>query len=216
MSCEYVAKKMIHQYFDQELLYEKEIELKHHLMKCANCQQYFREIKDVHEMLTSVNDVEVPASLKSNIMDQLPKDHKIKRFTKIIKEHPIITAAAIFFILLFTTTLSQYYDDNHLYLTQHEGVITEGNVVIIPEGEVIVGDFIVKNASVVIKGRINGDLTLINSQIINEADDQIPLSATYAQSHVDGKIHEINRYAGWLFYKFKSGFNQIKSLLNFD
>src|SRR5690606_22320909 len=141
------------------------------------------------------------ASLKSNIMDQLPKDHKIKRFTKIIKEHPIITAAAIFFILLFTTTLSQYYDDNHLYLTQHEGVITEGNVVIIPEGEVIVGDFIVKNASVVIKGRINGDLTLINSQIINEADDQIPLSATYAQSHVDGKIHEINRYAGWLFYK---------------
>ncbi|MGM8216671.1 zf-HC2 domain-containing protein [Bacillaceae bacterium W0354] len=215
MSCEEKISSMIHQYFDNELSTNDETQLKHHLMECSDCQQHFREIKQVHENISKLEPVQVPDNLKENIMNQLPKDSKAKKYTKLLKEHPFITAAAVFFVLLLTSTLTQYYNDEHLYLTQHEGVITEGNVVIIPEGEVIEGDFLVKNADVIIRGQIKGDLTLINSKIIDENNSQYSFNQTYAHSNVDGEINIIDRYASWVFYKFQSGFDQIKSLLDF-
>lgn len=212
MTCKQNMSTAIHQYFDRELSYEEEMQLKHHLMDCPACQNQFQELKKVHESLSSIQEVEVPSDLKENIMSQLPKDSKPRKFTKLIRHHPFITAAAIFLVVLFTSSLTQYHNNDLLYLSQQDGVITDGNVVIIPEGETIEGDFIVRNAEVIINGYIEGNLTLINSQIINEDGIQNPLTQIY--SHVSGEINEIDRYVSWIFFKLQSGYDQIKTLLS--
>ncbi|RPF53492.1 zf-HC2 domain-containing protein [Aquisalibacillus elongatus] len=211
MACNQVFEDELHHYLNHELTYEEEINLKHHIMSCRACQKHYQELKRVDQKLSDIKDVEVPSDLKCNIMAQLPKDSRFKRGRKIVKEHPMISAAVAFFIMLFISTLMNYHSNQQMSLSKHEGVVTQGDRVIIPEGEIIEGDFIVRNAEVVLEGQIRGNLTLVNSQVIDHTIHHGDQFNKY-NHHVEGKVVEIDQYVHWIYHKAE---NEIKSFMTF-
>ncbi|WP_054754658.1 polymer-forming cytoskeletal protein [Piscibacillus salipiscarius] len=144
-------------------------------------------------------------------MSRLPEDTKTKKFSKTIKEHPLISAAVVFFIMVFTSTVSSFHSNQQLSLSKHEGVITEGDRVIIPEDQIIEGDFIVRNAEVVLMGKIKGNLTLVNSQIVESSNNHNYQVANISH-HVEGKVVEIDQYFAWMYHRAE---NEFKSFLSF-
>ncbi|TFB21482.1 hypothetical protein E3U55_09230 [Filobacillus milosensis] len=208
MACNETFENELHCCLNRELNQEEESKLQDHLLSCNACQKHYQELVNVDNKLTQLEMVEAPVDLKQNILNDIPKDNKVKRFSKIVKEHPIIAAAVVFFIMLFTSTLSHYHNNQQLSLSKHEGVITEGNRVIIPEGETIEGDFIVQNAEVILQGRIKGNLTLVNSKLVDN-HDHFNNNYSSLSHHVEGKVVEIDRYFGWVYHKIEYEFKNF-------
>ncbi|PKR77555.1 hypothetical protein CEY16_06340 [Halalkalibacillus sediminis] len=213
MACTNEQHSRIHRYFDREMTHSEEIELKHHLMECEECQRDFQELKKVHDDLSAMESIEAPDDLKSNIMQQLPEQTKVKRYSKSLKEHPFITAAAVFLLMMFATCIVQYQADQQISLSKHENVKIEGDTVIVPEGEVIEGDFVVKNANVVLKGRVNGNLTLVNSTLIDEESHHFEGTFSSVNHHVTGDVIEVNEFFGWVNHRVQSNVKDLITLV---
>ncbi|MGP4074028.1 hypothetical protein ACTWQB_16050 [Piscibacillus sp. B03] len=211
MACNHIFEEELHRLLIHELSHDEENCLKKHLMECKECQGHYQELKKVDQQLSELQEVEAPKNLKQNILNQLPKDSKVKKVSKTVKEHPLISAAVVFFVMLFTSTMSSFHSNQQLSLSKHEGVITEGDRVIIPEGQVIEGDFIVRNAEVVLEGKIKGNLTLVNSQIIETGAHYDYRVANWTH-HVEGKVVEIDQYFAWMYHRAE---NEFKNFLSF-
>lgn len=70
----------------------------------------------------------------------------------------------------------------------------ENDTVIVPEGEVVEGDLVVKNGDLRIEGQVDGNVTIING-------DKYMASA----GNVTGDIDEIDEVFEWIWYKMKEG-----------
>ncbi|GEL77633.1 zf-HC2 domain-containing protein [Tenuibacillus multivorans] len=213
MACNQSSENELHRYLNRELNQEEENQLKRHLMECQNCQEHYRELKRLDGQLNFLPEIDAPDDLKHNIMHQLPQDPKVKKFSKIVREHPFIAAAVVFFIAMFSSTLTQYHTNQQIFVSSEEGVIKEGNRVIIPEGEVIEGDFTVKNAELVLEGKIQGNLTLVNSQVVSmhEHQDNFLNSVSH---HVGGTVTEIDQYFVWVYHKIEHEFKNIVTFVS--
>lgn len=71
--------------------------------------------------------------------------------------------------------------------------MVKNNTVIVPEGEVVKGDVTVKNGKLIIEGKVDGDVTIVNGE-----------KYTASAGQVTGQIHEINEVFDWIWYKIKS------------
>ncbi|SEQ34809.1 hypothetical protein [Piscibacillus halophilus] len=211
MACNQIFEEELHRLLNSELTHDEENCLKHHLMECKECQTHYQELKKVDHQLLEIEDVQIPNDLKQNILNQLPKDSKTKKFSKSVKEHPLISAAVVFFIMLFASTLSSFHSNQQMSLSKHEDVITEGDRVIIPKSAIIEGDFIVRNAEVVLEGKVKGNLTLVNSQIVDSHNHHDMQVASWSH-HVDGKVVEIDQYFAWMYHKVE---HEFKNFLSF-
>ena len=100
---------------------------------------------------------------------------------------------------------SNYNDDQQFSFTKQENVVVEGETVIIPEGQVVKGDLIVKNGDVRVDGELDGNLTVINGSII---DGSKYMAST---ANVTGKTEEINKAFDWLWYTIKDTAKEITS-----
>ncbi len=193
MACNHEYEQVMHKHFDKETTYEEETTLKHHLMKCEDCIQHYRELSSVQTLLTEAPAISQQASLKDAILEQLPKESKPKKFMKAVKEHPFITACAIFLVTLLTSAMIEFQSGDDIFVSNYEGVQVEGDRVIIPEGKVIHGDLTIENAIVDVRGQINGNLTLVNSEL------------SQATPNISGEIVEVNRFIRWAAMKFTRG-----------
>ncbi|TSJ64937.1 hypothetical protein FPQ13_08275 [Allobacillus salarius] len=190
MACTHGYQEKIHQYIDQEMSYNEELSLKNHLMNCDFCLQHFRELKDVEKQLKNSPAVSQPSTFKQDIIDRLPIESKSTKFVKTIKEHPLITACAVFLVMLMTSAFIEFQSDQDVYVSSYEGIQVEGNRVIVPEGKVIHGDLTIENAIVEIKGHVNGNVTLVNSELAQ------------ANNNISGEIVQVNRFLKWAAIRF--------------
>ncbi len=71
--------------------------------------------------------------------------------------------------------------------------MVQNDKVIVPEGEVVKGDVVVKNGDLEIKGEVEGNVTVINGQ-------QYMASA----GKVTGEIEEVDAIFEWLWYHIKT------------
>ena len=76
----------------------------------------------------------------------------------------------------------------------------ENKKVIVPEGETVKGDLVVRNGDVEIAGLVEGDVTVINgSHYLASA------------GHIAGESEEIHQITEWVWYRLKEGFTGIKN-----
>lgn len=182
----------MHKYLDKEITKEEEQVLKEHLMTCEDCQGHFHELKRTITLLQSTSNIQAPANFTRNVMASLPKEKKRISYQRWFKAHPIVTAAAIFFLLIFTSLSSMWNENEQLTVSKTEGIVIEGNTVIVPEGQVVQGDLLVKNGNLQIEGKVEGNVTLINGE-----------NLLASAGEVTGKIEEINQVFEWLWYHTK-------------
>ncbi|MGG3575393.1 anti-sigma-W factor RsiW [Bacillus gobiensis] len=193
MNCPEHIVLLMHEQLDGDILPEDERTLKEHLSTCKSCQQHFYELEKSIALVQSTSHVEAPAGFTANVMEHLPKEKRRVSVRRWFQTHPFIVAASFFLILMGTSIFSSYSNDQTFSVSRQSNLIVENNNVIVPEGEVVKGDVVVKNGNIRIEGKVEGSVTVVNGE-----------QYTASAGQVTGKITVIDEMFEWLWYKIKS------------
>ncbi|MEI5909335.1 zf-HC2 domain-containing protein [Bacillus spongiae] len=206
--CPEVIIDYMHEYLDENCSPEQEKQLKVHLHQCEDCQQHFHELKKALALVQSTSHVHAPDDFTANVMAKLPKEKKKIGVERWFRKHPFLVAASLFVVLMGSTLFSSWGNNDELVFTKYDGLIVEGQTVVVPEDVVMTEDLYVKNGNVIIEGEVKGDITVINGNVINDEHEQYMASA----GNVTGEIEEIDQAFEWLWYRMKSFGKELLSL----
>ncbi|RNA66248.1 anti-sigma factor family protein [Alteribacter keqinensis] len=201
MACEKTKIEDLHKYLDEEMTLLEKKQLEQHLMKCGDCDKHLRELRKTIAIVQSSSHIEAPGDFTANVMKKLPEQKKSRKYKTWLRKHPFVLAAAVF-MLLFVTSVSSLWSGGGSQITvQGQGnfhIDEERSVVIVPAGETIEGDLLIRNGDVEIEGEVLGNVTVINGE-------QYLASAGY----IAGETNEINQIMSWLWYETKSFFSEV-------
>lgn len=195
----------IHESLDGTIRKEDEQVLNEHLHQCMSCQNLMAELKETILFIEKAEPVAAPNGFVNNVMAQLPKQKSQANIQKWLRKHPLLSAAALFFILMSATLFSNYGNDDQFSFTKQPNLIVEGETVIVPEGQVIQGDIIVKNGELRIEGEVDGNVTVIKGS-----------KYMASTAVVTGTSAEINEVFDWLWFKMKELTNDVFSIFKND
>ncbi|MFC5407618.1 zf-HC2 domain-containing protein [Cohnella soli] len=201
MKCN-VAVVYMHDYLDGDLSREDTNELRVHLNGCPTCQSRFDSLERTDALVKALPIEKTPEDLGDRIMKSLPRKRSSARaWTSWFGRHPAVSAAAIFVVVMLSSFLSMWNQSRELSISGPDlsHVIIEGNKVIVPEGQKVVGDLTVTNGDVQVLGDIDGNLTVIDGELK-------PLAST---AHIAGQIKTIDRAVDWFWYKVSSFFGTL-------
>ncbi|BDH63610.1 anti-sigma-W factor RsiW [Lysinibacillus sp. PLM2] len=181
----------MHEYLDGDISREHEQQLKMHLQNCYSCKEHMHELSDTIAFVKSAAHIQAPPHFESEVMKRLPKERNRVGVQRWFRRHPIMVAVAVFFLFMSASVISSYPDDEFA-VTNQPNLVVDGKTVIVPEGETVKGDIVVKNGDILIKGEVDGNVTVINGEYMAST------------AVVTGKIEEIDETFEWLWYEIKS------------
>ncbi|TKC14962.1 anti-sigma factor family protein [Robertmurraya kyonggiensis] len=201
MKCpeKYIA--YMHEYLDEEISKEDALELKAHLIKCGDCHRHFQELEKSLALVKSVAHISAPDDFTMRVMNALPKEKKKVGVQRWFRQHPMLTAASLFIVLMMGSLLSTWNTEKALSVSKQPNLVIDHDTVIVPEGEVVKGDVVVRNGSLRVEGQIDGNATVINGENYMASAGQ-----------VTGDVEEINAIFEWIWYHMK---NTAKEVVNF-
>lgn len=188
----------MHEYLDGEISFEHTRELKAHLASCTSCQNHLEQLTNAETFVQSASQLVAPKNFVEGVTARLPKEKSKVGMKRWFHQHPMLSAAALFIILMSASLFSSFSEDEQFSFTKQPNLVVEGENVIVPEGEKVTGDIVVKNGNLQIKGEVDGDVTVINGTQY--------LAST---ANVTGEIEEINQVFDWLWYKIKAGVKDV-------
>lgn len=198
MQCSQTYVELMHKFLDEEITTEEEKQLRNHLNGCPSCQSHFQELKKAIAFVQSTAHIQAPLNFTNNVMANLPKEKPVATYQRWVKAHPMLAAAAVFIILMGGSVFSTWNNNAELSVSKQSNLQIKDHTVIVPKGEVVEGDVIVRNGDLKIEGEVHGDVVVING-------DQYMASA----GQVTGEIEEIDEVFGWLWYNTKSFFSRL-------
>ncbi|MFQ3544955.1 anti-sigma factor [Halobacillus rhizosphaerae] len=213
MKCNQEAVALMHKYLDGDLNKDEERRLRDHLQACPSCQNHFHELKRSITLIKNAGPVTAPTSFTANVMSSLPKERKRKNYARFLQRHPLITAAAVFFILMFGGIFSAWNQDQQVTVSKQENLVIRDNTVIVPDGVTVDGDLVVRNGDLKIDGKIDGNITIINGDIIPKDHNELYSDSKNYQAYVSGEVNEVNQVFEWIWYNAK---NTVKDIFSFQ
>lgn len=198
MTCNKEIVSLIHKYLDEEITGIERKQLKEHLNDCDKCRTHMSELKKSIAFVQSTSHIDAPANFTELVVKQLPKQKRLVNSKRWIKSHPLLVAASIFVVLMAASMFSISIDSgNELSVSGQANLIIdkERNIVVVPEGEVVEGNLLIKNGSLQIDGQVNGNVTVINGQ-----------NYMASAGKVAGNIEEIDKGLEWVWYNIKTFF----------
>ncbi|MEC4586478.1 anti-sigma-W factor RsiW [Bacillus safensis] len=193
MSCQDRIVQLMHQYLDGDIEPQDEKELKSHLQSCEECRTHFQQIEKSIALVQSTSHIEAPSDFTAKVMAGLPKEKKRVSVQRWIKAHPLMVAAALFIILMGGSLFTSWNTDHNFSVSKQPNLVVENDTVTVPKGETVKGDITVKNGKLIVEGKVDGNVTVVNGE-------QLTASA----GQVTGQINEINEVFDWIWYKMKS------------
>ena len=191
----------MHGHLDGDISREHELELQAHLTSCAACQQHMHELSKVAAFIQSASHMKAPSGFVESVMTRMPKETSKVGMKRWFHSHPMLTAAALFMILMSASLFSSFNDDQQFSFTKQPNIVVEGERVIIPAGETVKGDIVVKNGDLQIDGDVDGNVTIINGT-----------KYMASTANVTGEVEVINQVFDWLWYKMKAAAKDVASL----
>lgn len=191
----------MHEYLDEEISTEHANELKKHLKQCLDCQKHFHELEKSVALVKSIAHIAAPDDFTAKIMNKLPKEKKKVGVQRWFRHHPLLTAASLFLVLMMGSVFSTWNTEQDLSVSKQPNLIIKNDTVIVPEGEVVKGDVVVRNGTIKIEGQVDGNVTVINGE-------QYMASA----GQVTGEIKEINAIFEWIWYYIKNTAKEVVNL----
>ena len=193
----------MHDYLDEEIEREDELLLREHIQGCKECETIFNELKKTIAFVESTSNIKAPANFTANVMARLPKEKKKVGFQRWLKKHPLLAAASLFLILMTGSLLSTWNQDQEFSVSKQKNLIVKNDTVIVPQGETVKGDVIVRNGKLNIEGEVQGNVTVINGE-------EYMASA----GHVTGQIEEVNQVIDWIWYQLKKTAYEVINIFN--
>ncbi|NSL53334.1 anti-sigma factor family protein [Calidifontibacillus erzurumensis] len=198
MKCSQSYVELMHKYLDEEIGVEEEKQLKNHLNECSSCLNHFQELEKAIAFVQSTTHIHAPLNFTNSVMNRLPKEKRLVVYRRFFKKHPVFVAAAVFLLLMTGSIFSTWNSNTQLSVSKQSNLKIQDHTVIVPKGEIVEGDVIVRNGDIKIEGVVRGDVIVING-------DQYLASA----GHVTGEIMVINEVFDWMWYKTKHFFSSL-------
>ncbi|WP_284561398.1 anti-sigma factor family protein [Bacillus sp. T2.9-1] len=205
MTCSTKIFSYMHQYLDEEIEEVHLKELKEHLDQCEECAAHFHELKKTIALVQSTSHIQAPMNFTENILDRLPEEPKQVRVKRWLRHHPMLAAASLFLILMVSSLMSAWNEDHQFSVSKQPNILVENNTAIVPEGETVKGDIIVRNGDIKIEGQVEGNVTVINGKKYMASANQ-----------VTGEIKEVNEVFEWLWYHIKKTVTDFTELFTKD
>lgn len=188
----------MHDYLDEEIDPKDELTLREHLKSCKDCELLFNEFKRTIAVVKGTSRIQAPANFAENVMAMLPKEKKKVGVQRWMRNHPLIAAASLFLVLMTGSIFSSWDQEGEFSVSKQENLVVQNDTVIVPAGEVVKGDVVVRNGKLQIEGEVQGDVTVINGE-------QYLASA----GNVTGQIEEVNEVFDWLWYHMKKTTHEV-------
>lgn len=192
MKCEEEIVELMHEYLDEEIDLQNEMILREHLKGCKDCEKLFNEFKRTIAVVKGSTRMQAPPNFTVSVMTRLPKEKKKVSVQRWLRNHPLISAASLFLVLMMGSLFSTWNQEREFSVSKQENLVVQNDTVIVPEGEVVKGDVIVRNGKLKIEGEVQGNVTVINGE-------QYLASA----GRVTGQIEEVNEVFDWIWYHMK-------------
>lgn len=205
MNCSANIIEYMHQYLDEEIEDQHKKVLITHLDECEDCAVHFHELKKTIALVQSTSHIHAPKHFTENVLSMLPKEQKRATVKRWVRHHPLLTAASLFIILMISSLLSAWNENQHFSVSKQPNLIIENDTAIVPEGEVVEGDIVVRNGNIKIEGQVEGSVTVINGENYMASADQ-----------VTGDIKEINEVFDWLWYYIKQTSKDIINIFDIE
>ncbi|NRD77577.1 anti-sigma factor [Bacillus sp. BRMEA1] len=184
--------ELMHEYLDEEIDLDNEQVLSEHLQHCKECEIIFYELKKTISFVKSISHMETPADFTANVLARLPKEKKKVWMKRWLRKHPLLSAASLFVILMMGSLFSAWNQDREFSVSKQKNLVVKNNTVIVPKGEVVKGDVVVRNGTLKIEGEVQGNVTVINGE-----------KYLASAGHVTGEIDEVNEVFDWIWYYMK-------------
>lgn len=200
-NCPNEVVQYMHEYLDGEIAPEQEQVLNEHLATCEECQMLFDELSEAVALLELADPMQAPVGFAEGVMTRLPQSTQQKKKTGVnrwLRKHPMLSAAALFLFLMSAALFSSYNTNEQFSVTMQPNLVIEGDTVVVPAGEVIKGDLVVKNGDLRIEGQVDGNVTVIRGE-----------KYMASTAVVTGNIEEIDELFDWLWYKMKTAFKGL-------
>ncbi|MGJ7913372.1 anti-sigma factor family protein [Neobacillus sp. LXY-1] len=188
--------ELMHDYLDEEIEPDKEQVLREHLQNCKECESIFNELKKSIAFVKGMSRMQAPPDFTVNVLARLPKEKKQVWMQRWLKNHPFLAAASLFILLMASGIYSTWSQDQEFSVTKQKNLIVQNNTVIVPKGEVVKGNVVVRNGTLKIEGEIQGDATVIHGE-----------KYLASAGHVTGDIEEVNEVFDWIWYHMKNALN---------
>ncbi|KYD04144.1 hypothetical protein B4119_0187 [Parageobacillus caldoxylosilyticus] len=182
----------MHDYLDGDIGPGDEKQLKEHLQQCPACAAHFHELTKTVAFIQYASHVPSPSDFTMRVMEKLPREKKRIRVQRWMQRHPFLTAASLFILLTTGSLFTAWNGEEQFSVSTRENVIIRGHTVIVPKGETVKGDIVVRNGSIRIEGKVEGDVTVIHGEKYLASAGQ-----------VTGEIEEINQVFEWIWYNIK-------------
>ena len=190
----------MHAYLDGDISVEDERVLNIHLEECSACSEIMEGLMDSVLFIKSAEKIQAPEGFVEGVVSRLPKEKSQVGIQRWLRSHPLLAAAAMFFILMSVSVFSSYGNDQHFSVSKQPNLVVEGETVLVPEGETVKGDIVVKNGELLIEGEVDGNITVINGS-----------KYMASTAVVTGTSEEINKAFDWLWYKIKTTVKEVFS-----
>ncbi|WP_017435930.1 anti-sigma-W factor RsiW [Saccharococcus caldoxylosilyticus] len=192
MKCPEHIINLMHDYLDGDIGPGDEKQLKEHLQQCRACAAHFHELTKTVAFIQYASHVPSPSDFTMRVMEKLPREKKRIRVQRWMQRHPFLTAASLFILLTTGSLFTAWNGEEQFSVSTRENVIIRGHTVIVPKGETVKGDIVVRNGSIRIEGKVEGDVTVIHGEKYLASAGQ-----------VTGEIEEINQVFEWIWYNIK-------------
>ncbi|MBT2729672.1 anti-sigma factor [Bacillus sp. ISL-75] len=194
--------ELMHEYLDEEITPDQERILREHLQNCKECEAIFNELNKTIAFVKSVSHMQVPDDFTANVLSRLPKEKRKIWMQRWLKNHPLLAAASLFLILMMGSVFSTWNQDREFSVSKQKNLVVKNNTVIVPKGETVKGDVIVRNGTLEIEGEVQGDVTVINGE-----------KYLASAGHVTGQIEEVNEVFDWIWYHIKKTAQDVVQIL---
>ncbi len=191
-TCSEQMVEYMHAYLDGDIRVEDERVLNQHLKECPECQEIMNGLTESLSFLEEATVIQAPEGFVENVMARLPKEKSQVGAQRWLRRHPLLAAVAMFLILMSVSVFSSYGSDQHFSVSKQPNLVIEGETVLVPAGEVVKGDVVVKNGELRIEGEVDGDITVIKGS-----------KYMASTAVVTGNSQEIDKAFDWLWYKLK-------------
>jgi anti-sigma factor RsiW len=195
------AISLIHDYLDENLPAMDVASLEQHLSQCTDCRNRLKRLELTEAMVRSLAEPPVPDDLSERIMRSLPK-RKRNAGVGWIKRHPGLAVASVFLVIMAASFFTYWEQDGELVVKgsnlDAQGIVIEGNKVVVPEGSKVVGDLTVENGEMQVYGEVQGNVTVIDGTLYQAST-----------ANISGQVTSINQAIDWIWYKLGAIYSSI-------
>jgi anti-sigma factor RsiW len=183
MKCQ-EARRWLHDWLDEQLSPSEREQLLDHLEHCPGCRAAQESLSRTVTLLQQISLEPAPAGFTARVMGSLPQE-RIRLGSRSFQR--VLTAVVLFLALLASPYLYSTMNNPQLICQDHGAMILkQAGQFIIPAGQVISGDVTVYKADLLVLGKIEGSLRLVDGHLT--LGDEASVSGEVAEEEASGLL----------------------------